>query len=64
MLEMTKTVLDRVSFDKGLFRKELIKAKKWLSKDEIAKLKVWCLATFGTLYGDVIVEVFKASTII
>ena len=59
MLEYTKKILTSVSFDKTLFRKELSKAVKWLKKDELRILKVWCITTFGSYYRDVIVEVFK-----
>jgi hypothetical protein len=58
MLEMTKNVLLRVSFDKTLFHKELKKATKWLSKEDYVQLKVWCLASF-TVYADVITDVFN-----
>jgi len=59
MLEMSKVVLDRVSFDKTLFKKELTKAINWLKKEEIVALKIWCLATFGGLYKEVILDVFE-----
>lgn len=41
MLEQTKIVLANVSFDFGLFRKELVKAIKWLKPSEIEALKNW-----------------------
>lgn len=56
MYEMTKHILEKVSFDKSLFRKELFKARKFLKKDELLLLRLWCLTTFGHLYQDVIVE--------
>ena len=59
MYEMSKKVLTRVSFDRVLFKKELNKSKKWLKPNESLMLKAWCLATFGHLYRDVIVEVFE-----
>jgi hypothetical protein len=59
MLEYTKKVLTKVSFDKTLFRKELGKAARWLKKEELRILKVWCITTFGSYYRDVIMEVFK-----
>lgn len=62
MFELSKKILEKVSFDKTLFRKELIKAVKWLKPDEKMLLMVWCLATFGTQYKDVIKEVFKNIT--
>ncbi len=59
MYEMSKKILERVSFDKALFKKELMKALKWLKPDEKLLLKVWCLSTFGHMYKDVILETFR-----
>ena len=61
MLEFSKTILSKISFDKYLFKKELQKAIKWLKPKEATLLKVWCLAQFGHLYKDVILEVFDAN---
>jgi hypothetical protein len=63
MLEMSKMILEKVSFDRFLFKKELMKAVRWVKPDEALLLKAWCLATFGHLYGDVIREVYKSFTI-
>ena len=62
MFELSKNILEKVSFDKLLFRKELTKAVKWLKPDEKTLLKVWCLGTFGHLYKNEIMEVFKSVT--
>lgn len=62
MLEMSKTILEKVSFDRFLFRKELAKAIRWIKPDETLLLKAWCIATFGHVYGDVIRDVFKSVT--
>jgi hypothetical protein len=62
MLDMSKTILEKVSFDKILFRKELTKAAQWLKPDEKMMLKVWALATFGHMYRDVILDVYKNVT--
>ena len=59
MYEFSKQVLQKVSFDRVLFRKELFKVIKWLKKDEALLLKTWCLTTFGTIYRDVITEAFE-----
>ncbi len=59
MFELTKLTLEKVSFDRKLFKKELQKGIKWLKKDEALMLKVWCLATFGNQYGPIIKEVFR-----
>ena len=57
MLEFSKKILSKVSFDKTLFRKELQKSVRWISKKEITHLKVWTLTTF-TQYKEMILEVF------
>ncbi|PCJ96536.1 MAG: hypothetical protein COA50_07095 [Flavobacteriaceae bacterium] len=41
MLEYTKTVLQKVSFDAKLFSKELKKAISRLLPNEIAELEIW-----------------------
>ena len=59
MLKYTKTVLQKVSFNKDLFKKELQKSLRWLKKEEIIVLQTWCVVNFGSMYMDVISEVFK-----
>ena len=62
MYELSKQILQKVSFDKKLFRKELVKAIKWLKPNEKTMLQMWCLSTFGHTYKDVIIETFKKVT--
>ena len=57
MLEFTKKILSKVSFDKTLFKKELSKSARWLSKQEVITLKIWALTTFSE-YKYTILEVF------
>ena len=59
MLKYTETVLQKVSFNKELFRKELSKSLKWLKNEEVTILKTWCVINFGVIYGDVITDVFR-----
>ena len=59
MLDLSKQVLQKVSFDRRLFSKELVKAARWAGKQDRLLLKAWCLATFGHVYKDVILEVFE-----
>ena len=61
MFEMSKLILQRVSFDMKLFRKELLKALKWLQPKERTLLYGWCLANFG-MYRDIVIEVFHTVT--
>lgn len=58
MLEYAKTVLEKVSFDRDLFRKELKKSKQMLKEDEIELLQCWCRMSFTEKYPDIIGEVF------
>lgn len=58
MLEYTKTILQKVSFNRELFRKELLKSKRWLRREELILLQAWCLVTFNEQYSDVLREVF------
>ena len=59
MLEYVKTILKKVSFDRRLFEKELIKAIKALLKEEIKELKEWCYQTFGHLYPKILNRCFS-----
>ena len=59
MLEQTKIVLSNVSFDLGLFRKELVKALKWLKPSEIVSLKNWCKENFSGEYDEIVSEVIQ-----
>ena len=60
-MELSKQVLQKVSFDRRLFTKELIKSRRWLGQRAQLALKAWCLATFGHMYKDVILEVFQTT---
>jgi hypothetical protein len=59
MFEYSKEILTKVSFDRNLFRKELLKAIKWLKADERKLLMIWCLTTFGHKYQDIIAQAFR-----
>jgi hypothetical protein len=59
MMELSKQVLQKVSFDPRLFQKELHKAVKWLGQRDQLLFKAWCLATFGHQYKEVILDVFQ-----
>jgi len=59
MLELYKKVLRGVSFDRRLFKKELVKATKWVGQKDLSRLKVWCIATYGAVHGQIIEEVFN-----
>lgn len=50
MLEYTKTILEKVSFDRKLFEKELRKAIRYLLEPELKELERWCMERFGLQY--------------
>lgn len=59
MLELTKKILTKVSFDSQLFQKELNKAIKWITDtEEIKKLREWCILEFGHKYPTIIKKTF------
>jgi hypothetical protein len=62
MFEISKKILEKVSFDRALFYKELVKTLKWLKPDEKLLLKVWLLTNFGHIYKDAIVDAFRHVT--
>ena len=61
MLEFSKKILSKVSFDKILFKKELQKSVSWMNKKDIIHLKIWTLTTFSQ-YKNTILEVFDNIT--
>jgi hypothetical protein len=54
MLEYVKTILNKVSFDRSLFEKELKKAIKLLIPAELIEFKEWCYDQFGHLYSPIL----------
>jgi len=56
MLELSKKILYKVSFDKKLFKKELKKSLYWLNKNDGISLKIWCLTAFSQ-YKSTILDV-------
>lgn len=58
MLEYVKTVLVKVSFDRGLFEKELRKSLNLILPTEINEFKAWCYRTFSNMYEPVLNKYF------
>lgn len=52
MLEYSKLILEKVSFDTYLFQKELKKSLSFLSPEEINDLMVWVKLNFEGQYAD------------
>lgn len=50
MLDYSKLILEKVSFDSKLFEKELRKALKMLVAPDREELQAWVIRNFGTQY--------------
>jgi len=59
MLEHQKMLLKQISYDKELFRKEIVKSFKWLKSYEIILLRNWLKDNYGRTHSDVIQDVFE-----
>jgi hypothetical protein len=59
MLEYFKVILQKVSFDKLLFEKELRKALTILQPSEIEVFKQWCYENFVIPYNAILSQVFS-----
>jgi len=59
MLEYTKTILRKVSFDAELFKKELQKSLKWLNNDDVNSLYNWLIENYYHSHKSIINEVFS-----
>lgn len=59
MLEFKKEILQKVSFDLGLFEKELKKAINRVERNEIKELKSWCYHKFDETYLPIFERVFN-----
>jgi hypothetical protein len=61
MLEYIKIILQKVSFDRRLFEKELRKAIRMLMPDEVKRLKAWCYERFSSVHLPVLNNCFTIS---
>lgn len=59
MIEYVKLILEKVSFDKSLFEKELKKGIKTLGLHEIKELRKWCYERFGNVYRGILNRCFR-----
>lgn len=64
MIEYVKLILEKVSFEKELFEKELRKGLKLLSFKEIRELRKWCYEHFGSIYRGILNRTFRKTQII
>lgn len=63
MLEYQKMILEKVSFDRSLFEKELRKTIMILTRDELKTFRVWVFRRFTDQYADILRRCFTTSRI-
>lgn len=61
MLEYVKLILQKVSFNRSLFEKELRKAVRSLIPAELLQLRAWCYEQFAGRYAAVLDRTFGAA---
>lgn len=61
MLEYTKFILKKMSFDRILFEKELRKAIALMDPEECLQLKIWCINQFSEEFKRIISQAFAQS---
>lgn len=59
MFEFTKMIIEKVSFDRHLFERELQKAHHRLTEAELAQLRAWCYERFGHKYEMILQKIFR-----
>lgn len=57
MLDYQKTILEKVSFSKDLFKRELSKSYRWLSLNDFSNLIVWATNNFGKIHSEIIFRI-------
>lgn len=58
MLDYVKMILQKVSFSKKLFEKELRKALHYIQPADLLDFKTWCYEQFARLYWTVMNRIF------
>jgi hypothetical protein len=58
MLEHQKLIIAKVSHDREMFRKEIVKSFKWLNSYEIISLHRWLKNNYGRQHTNLIRKIF------
>lgn len=59
MLEYVKTILQKVSFSKQLFERELKKGIRYLLPAELEEFRDWCYDSFGISHRPILNRYFS-----
>ena len=61
MLEYVKTILQKVSFSKYLFERELRKGLRYLLPAEVEEFRDWCYQMFGISHQPILNRYFRSA---
>ena len=61
MLEYSKTILKKVSFDRSLFERELLKAIQNIIEEKLEEFRKWCFYHFGQTHNDILIRCFNGA---
>ena len=64
MYEYSKTILDKVSYDRKLFAKELNKAIQWVKPEEKPLLRQWVFNKYSDIYEEDIRDAFSEQQVL
>lgn len=59
MLDHQKSILNQLSENRELFRKEIVKSFNWLKSYEILQLHKWLKENYMETHGDIIKDIFQ-----
>lgn len=59
MIDYVKTILEKVSFSKHLFERELRKGLRMISPSEFQEFRDWCYLMFGKIHSVILNRYFE-----
>lgn len=59
MIEYVKTILEKVSFSRYLFERELRKGLRLILPSEVHEFKDWCYSMFGKVHESILNRYFQ-----
>ncbi len=59
MIEYVKTILEKVSFSRYLFERELRKGLRLILPSEVQDFKDWCYTMFGKVHESILNRYFQ-----
>ncbi|WP_297338059.1 hypothetical protein [Algoriphagus sp.] len=62
MIEYVKTILQKVSFSKYLFERELRKGLRLILPTEVEEFRAWCYQMFEKVHGSILNRYFQPAS--